>query len=151
MFIKNVTNSLIEQNAILKNRIGIRMLDSYENVIRDNNDRSRQVPVSAINSKFNVIMLGNRNIDREFCEFNSCNEFREMDVCESGDFYCSSRCSYKTDDDCPPPKIEQVKQEKPPEKTADELIEEAKKEVEAKYAKTPKEDIPKKLRCNPSL
>src|SRR5574341_859731 len=75
IYLKNVTNSLIEENAILKNRIGIRMLDSYENIIRENSDKSFQFAVSSINSKFNVVMLGNKEIERTFCEVNACNEF----------------------------------------------------------------------------
>ncbi len=127
LYLKNVTNSLIEDNSILKNRIGIRLLDSYENTIRDNNDKSFQVAVSAINSKFNVVMLGNKAIERAFCEENACNEYRDMNVCESGDFYCSKKCSPDTDADC---KGKPVELPREPVKTAEEIVEEAKREVE---------------------
>ncbi|MBI4146754.1 right-handed parallel beta-helix repeat-containing protein [Candidatus Woesearchaeota archaeon] len=100
LYLKNVTSSLVEDNAFLKNRIGIRMLDSFENVIRDNGDKSYQFAVSAINSKYNVVMLDNKNVERAFCEENACNKFREMNVCEAGDFYCSPKCSPVTDADC---------------------------------------------------
>ncbi|HLC33031.1 MAG TPA: NosD domain-containing protein [Candidatus Nanoarchaeia archaeon] len=100
MLLKNVTNSLIEDNGLLKNRIGIRMIESYENTIRKNNDRSHQLAISAVSSKFNVVMFGNRDIDRAFCEVNACNRERDMQVCENGDFYCSARCSPANDDDC---------------------------------------------------
>jgi len=100
LLLKNVTNSLVEDNGFLKNRIGIRLLESYENTIRENNDKSHQLAVSAVSSKFNIVMLGNKNIDRAFCEVNACNRLRDMQVCESGDFYCSRRCSPASDSDC---------------------------------------------------
>lgn len=100
LYLKNVTYSLIEKNAFLKNRVGIRLLESYENVIQENSDKSYTVPVSAISSKFNVVMLGNRDIERSFCEVNACNEYRDMNVCVSNDFYCSERCNAENDDDC---------------------------------------------------
>ncbi len=132
LFLKNITNSLIEKNGFLKNRIGVRMLDSYENILRDNNDKSHQVAVSAINSKFNVVMLGNKDIERSFCEVNACNEYRDMNVCESGDFYCSRKCAPETDADCataaaPLPEVKAP--EKSVEEHIEELAEEAKKET----------------------
>lgn len=100
LYLKNVTNSLVENNAFLKNNIGIRLLDSFENTIRGNNDKSFQLAVSAINSKYNVVIVGNKNIERAFCDENACNEHRDMRVCVSGDFYCSKKCSPETDSDC---------------------------------------------------
>jgi len=135
LYLKNVTYSLIEDNAFLKNRIGIRMLDSFENVIRNNNDKSHQIPVSAINSKFNVVMLGNKNIDREFCEVNSCNEYRDMDVCQSDDFYCSVKCSAENDADCRPivPEVEPPV----PQKTAEQIIAEVEERVRSEVKQSP--------------
>jgi len=100
LYMKNVSFSTIRDNAFLKNRIGIRMLNSFENVIDDNSDKSHQLAVSAINSKYNVVKLGNKNVERDFCAVNSCNEVREMDVCEDGDFYCSPSCGASQDSDC---------------------------------------------------
>lgn len=108
LYLKNVTHSLIEKNAFLKNRVGIRLLESYENVIQDNSDKSYNVPVSAISSKFNVVMLGNRDIERSFCEVNACNEYRDMNVCVSNDFYCSARCNADNDNDCAGSKTSQA-------------------------------------------
>ncbi|RJQ21464.1 hypothetical protein C4580_02205 [Candidatus Woesearchaeota archaeon] len=102
LYLKNVTHSLIRDNALLKNRIGIRLLDSFENILEKNADKSHQFAVSAINSKFNVVMLDNKNIERGFCEENSCNKFADINPCESGDFYCSPRCSAQNDADCGP-------------------------------------------------
>jgi parallel beta-helix repeat protein len=132
LYLKNVTNSVVEKNAFLKNRIGIRLLDSYENTIRDNNDKSFQVAVSSINSKYNVVMLGNKEIERAFCEVNACNEFRDMNPCEPGDFYCSRKCSPQNDADCakptPAPIIEKVNATE----KVEQIIEQTKKEVELK-------------------
>jgi len=135
LFLINVTNSLIETNGFLKNRIGVRMLDSYENTIRDNNDKSFQLAVSAITSKYNIVMLGNKNVERAFCEVNSCNEVREMNVCEAGDFYCSRKCTPATDADCAAPVAPVISAE--PVKTADQIIEEAKKEIEQNVVEVP--------------
>jgi parallel beta-helix repeat protein len=143
LYLKNVTNSLVEKNSFLKNRIGVRMLDSFENILRDNNDKSHQVAVSAINSKFNVVMLGNKEIERSFCEVNACNEYRDMNVCESGDFYCSKKCTSKTDADCIALEIQPAPELKEPEKTVEEKIEEFEEEVkkELKPAETVTEII----------
>jgi parallel beta-helix repeat protein len=133
LYLKNVTNSLIEKNGFLKNRIGVRMLDSYENTIRDNNDKSFQLAVSAISSKYNIVMLGNKEIERQFCEVNACNEAREMNVCESGDFYCSKKCNPQNDADCAsapaPPAVEKENATEKVEK----IIEETKKEVQQEF------------------
>ncbi len=133
LYLKNVTNSLIEKNGFLKNRIGVRMLDSYENAIRDNNDKSFQFAVSAINSKYNLVMLGNKEIERKFCEVNACNEEREMNVCESGDFYCSKKCNPQNDADCvsapAPPAIEKENSTEKVEK----IMKETEKEVQREF------------------
>jgi|GEM_PF-2640012 len=99
LFLKNVTHSLFEKNNLFKNNVGVRMLYSYENVLRDNNDKSLTVPVSAIMSKFNTVLLGNKDIDRTFCEVNACNKPKEFNLCEEGDFYCSPSC-LNIDADC---------------------------------------------------
>lgn len=130
IYLKNVTNAVIEGNAILKNRVGIRMLDSYENTIRNNNDKSFQFAVSAINSKFNIVMLGNKEIERAFCEVNACNEFRDMNPCETGDFYCSKKCSPQTDADCARPTPAPVVEKVNATEKVEQIIEQTKKEVE---------------------
>jgi hypothetical protein len=69
-------------------------------LIEKHNDKSNLKPVSAINSKFNTILLGNKNIEREFCKENACNTHRDMNPCVDNDFYCSVRCTEETDSDC---------------------------------------------------
>ncbi len=102
LYLKNVTSSLFEKNNFFKNKVGVRMFYAYENVLRDNNDKSLEVPVSAIMSKYNTVLLGNKDIERSFCEVNACNEVRNFDLCESGDFYCSPSC-VESDADCQSP------------------------------------------------
>jgi len=133
IYLKNVTNSLIEKNGFLKNRIGVRLLDAFENTVRDNNDKSFQLAVSAINSKFNVVMFGNKNVERGFCDFNACNEHRDMNPCEAGDFYCSKKCSPETDADCGilPVEVSVVKEAV---KTAEQIVKEAEVEVRQELA-----------------
>lgn len=130
VFLRNVTSSLIEKNAILKNRIGIRLLDSYENIIRDNNDKSHQFAVSAVNSKYNIIMFGNREVERGFCDVNACNEFRDMNPCEAGDFYCSKKCTPETDTDCGKPAETSVELAVPEGKTAEQIEREVRQQLE---------------------
>ncbi|MBN1644677.1 hypothetical protein JW851_01375 [Candidatus Woesearchaeota archaeon] len=100
VFIRNSTNVHLYDNALLKNDVGLRMYNSYENLIEKHNDKSLIKPVSAINSKFNIVMLGNKNIEREFCEENACNVYKEINPCVDNDFYCSTRCNPETDNDC---------------------------------------------------
>jgi len=126
IMLRNVTHSEIKENSILKNRIGIRLLDAFENIIANNNDKSHQLPVSAINSRFNTVMLSNRNIEREFCEVNSCNTKTKLNPCVASDFYCSSKCTYESDADCPKPKEEQKKEETAP------IIEKIPEQIEQK-------------------
>jgi parallel beta-helix repeat protein len=133
LYLKNTTNSLIENNGILKNDIGVRLLDSYENVIRDNNDKSFKFAVSAISSKFNVVMLGNKNVERAFCEVNSCNEEREMNVCESGDFYCSKKCTAQTDSDCLTSQPAPIIEKQDAAEKAENIIRNAEKEVQETF------------------
>ena len=88
-------------------------------------------------------MIGNKNIERDFCETNACNEYRDMNVCESGDFYCSKKCSFETDADCTPPKIIEPET---PKQTVDEFIEEAKKEIEENSISEPEEIVAEKTK-----
>ncbi len=150
LYMKNVTNSFIENNAFLKNRIGIRLLDSFENTIRDNSDKSFQVAVSAINSKFNVVILGNKEIERAFCEVNACNEYRDMSVCEPGDFYCSRKCSPATDADCGAASVEPEPTKKEPV-SVERIVEEARKEVEQALAEKSVETVPESKQKLPLL
>jgi len=112
VYIKNSSYVLLEDNALLKNRIGIRMLNAYENTIIKHADKSTQTPVSMITSKFNKFMI-NKPIDEEYCVDNLCNEEKDINPCVDDDFYCSPKCSEENDNDCI--KHEIIKYEKPAE------------------------------------
>ncbi len=99
--IKNTTNSIIKHNTLLKNNIGILLFDAYENLIENNADKSTKTPVSAITSKFNTVIFVNKVLDQSFCEVNNCNELKDINPCINDDFYCSKRCDYTVDNDCP--------------------------------------------------
>lgn len=100
VFISNSSNIHLYENALLKNDVGVRMYNSYENIIEKHNDKSLIKPISALTSKFNTVMLGNKNIDKDFCETNACNTYRDMNPCVDNDFYCSTKCTGETDNDC---------------------------------------------------
>lgn len=100
VYIANSSQIHLYDNALLKNDIGVRMYNAYENLIEKHNDKSNLKPVSALVSKYNTIILGNKNIDKAFCETNACNTHRDMNPCENNDFYCSPRCTPETDSDC---------------------------------------------------
>lgn len=128
VFISNSTKIHLYDNALLKNDVGLRMYKSYENLIEKHNDKSNLKPVSAISSKFNTVILGNKNIDRDFCEVNACNTYKDMNPCVDTDFYCSERCTEESDTDCKKAKpaeeitatvaaeVEEIKQENITEK-----------------------------------
>jgi len=117
IFIQNSSFITIEDSALLKNRIGIRMMNSYENTIIKIADKSTQTPLSMVMSKFNRLDI-NKPIDEEYCENNLCNEERDINPCVDDDFYCSPRCNEENDNDCI--KIEIIEYEKPKEnKTAE--------------------------------
>ncbi len=100
VYITNSSQIHLYDNALLKNDIGVRMYNAYENLIEKHNDKSNLKPVSALVSKYNTIILGNKNIDKAFCETNACNTNKDMNPCENNDFYCSPRCTPETDSDC---------------------------------------------------
>ncbi|OYT32637.1 hypothetical protein B6U93_01110 [Candidatus Woesearchaeota archaeon ex4484_78] len=92
--------SSIINNNFVKNRIGIRALESYENKIEGNNDKSSYKAASMVNSKFNLIIFNNKNIEGSFCAENICNKYKDINPCIHDDFYCSPKCTPETDSDC---------------------------------------------------
>ncbi|MBW2968636.1 hypothetical protein KY304_01310 [Candidatus Woesearchaeota archaeon] len=143
VFISNSTNIHLKENAVLKNDVGVRLYNSYENLIEKHNDKSNLKPISALNSKFNIVMLGNKNIDKAFCKTNACNTFKDMNPCEDNDFYCSDKCSPETDNDC-------KKKEKITTNVMKEIEETNEKETEENNSKESfleeKQSEPKKLK-----
>lgn len=126
VYVKEGNRNRIVQNSLLKNRIGVRMLNAFENRFESNADKSILKPVSSIASKFNSFWLVNKELDRDFCAENMCNSAGQMNPCANDDFYCSPSCDYVNDNDCPAlqvqeqaPIVEQPKAE--PEKKAPEV------------------------------
>jgi parallel beta-helix repeat protein len=106
IYVKDANRNTIIQNALLKNKIGVRMLNAHENRFEDNADKSLLKPVSAIASKFNSFHITNKDLDKDFCETNLCNQPGPMSPCENDDLYCSPDCNYQSDNDCPKPNAE---------------------------------------------
>jgi parallel beta-helix repeat protein len=136
ILLQNSSYITLEDNALLKNRIGIRMLNSYENTIIKIADKSTQTPLSMVMSKFNKFDI-NKPIDEDYCTDNLCNEEKDINPCVDDDFYCSPRCNEENDNDCI--KIEVIEYEKPKEnKTAEKPKETNKTAQPEKMTITPK-------------
>jgi len=103
IYVKEGNRNTIIHNALLKNKIGVRMLEAFENRFESNADKSLLKPVSAIASKFNTFFLTNKDLDKEFCETNRCNSEGPMNPCVNDDKYCSPSCTHENDDDCRAP------------------------------------------------
>ena len=112
ILIQNSSFITIEDCALLKNRIGLRMINAYENKITRISDKSIQTPISMVMSKFNRLDI-NKQIDAEYCKDNICRAEKDMNPCVNDDFYCSPRCNEENDNDCR--KIEIIKYTKPKE------------------------------------
>jgi parallel beta-helix repeat protein len=106
IYVKEGNRNVIEQNALLKNKVGVRMLQAFENQFITNADKSIIKPVSALASKFNSFWITNKDLDQSFCEVNLCNSAGPMSPCANDDFYCSPSCSFGNDNDCRSPEAE---------------------------------------------
>ncbi|MBW3002456.1 right-handed parallel beta-helix repeat-containing protein [Candidatus Woesearchaeota archaeon] len=136
IFLQNSSFITLEDNALLKNRIGIRMMNAYENTIIKTADKSTQTPLSMVMSKFNRFDI-NKPIDEEYCADNLCNEEKDINPCVNDDFYCSPRCNEENDNDCI--KKEIIKYEKPKDnKTEEKKVEEKVEPQPEKMTITPK-------------
>jgi hypothetical protein len=98
-------------------------------------------------SKYNTVLRGNKDIERSFCEVNACNEVRNFDLCESGDFYCSPSCK-DSDLDCQAP-VDVSKIELPNESDVEKIdemgVEETSGDEEIKKSddvKIPEKEVP---------
>ena len=111
IYILNSSFITFEDSALLKNRIGIRMMNAFENKLVKIADKSTQTPLSIINSKFNLFDI-NKRIDEDYCDDNLCEGEKDYNPCVDDDFYCSLRCNKENDKDCI--KKEVIKYKKPP-------------------------------------
>ena len=107
VYVKEGNRNVIEQNALLKNKVGVRMLQAFENQFITNADKSIIKPVSALASKFNSFWITNKDLEQSFCEVNLCNSAGPMSPCANDDFYCSPSCSFENDNDCASPEKEE--------------------------------------------
>jgi parallel beta-helix repeat protein len=107
IYIKRGNRNTVVHTALLKNKVGVRMLEAFENRFENNADKSTVKPVSALASKFNYISLTNKDLDRDFCEVNQCNDPRPMSPCAHDDGYCSLQCAHENDNDCGLPATEE--------------------------------------------
>ncbi len=114
MYVKESNRNYLYDNTLLKNKVGIRLLQAFENRFENNADKSLLKPVSSIASKFNSFWLTNKNIDKDFCAVNLCNRAGPMNPCENDDFYCSPQCTYENDKDCPAPAISELQKKERP-------------------------------------
>ena len=101
VLLQNSNRNHIDKNNLLKDNIGIKLFESFENRFESNSDKSLVAPVSAIASKFNTVLLSRTDIDPDFCQVNACNTRDDINPCGSDDLYCSPRCSWQNDKDCP--------------------------------------------------
>ncbi|MEM4239900.1 MAG: NosD domain-containing protein [Candidatus Woesearchaeota archaeon] len=126
IYVKEGNRNTIVQNALLKNRIGVRMLQAFENRFESNADKSIVKPVSALASKFNSFWITNKELDKDFCDVNLCNGAGAVYPCEHGDFYCSPSCTYENDNDCPAPEqpktVLPAAAEPPKQETAPQML-----------------------------
>ena len=130
IMLDKANRNYMHDNTLLKNQIGIRLVQSFENRFINNADKSLVKPISAIASKFNSFWLSNKNLDKDFCDVNLCNEAGPMDPCVNDDLYCSPDCDYENDNDCkapivaPEPVQEEVKPAVAPKPVKKPVIEE---------------------------
>lgn len=145
IYLKNATFAYLHDNALLKNKVGIRLYQSFENRIENNADKSLTKAIGSIASKFNSLWISNKNIEKEFCDVNLCNQAGPMDPCANDDFYCSPQCSWENDNDCPAPEKPKEIVEKEPSK-AEQLVAEAEASLAKPTKKKPivKKEEPKK-------
>lgn len=126
IYLKNAKFSHVHDNALLKNMVGVRLYQSFENRVENNADKSRTKAVGAIASKYNIVWLTNKNIEKGFCEENLCNTRGSMNPCADNDYYCSPSCSWENDNDCPKPQQSETKQQEKNSRTK-QLLEQAEK------------------------
>ena len=90
-------DNTIRDNILQDNTVGVQLIRSYENVLKDNSATS--LPVVS-KSAFNIIHFANRVITGDYCVTNSCNSITTLDPCVSFDDYCSVHCNSQNDADC---------------------------------------------------
>jgi len=72
--IRNCTNITITNTALIRNQIGIQLYDSHNNTFSNNRDISLIRPVKETESFDNIFYYENKNLNADFCRYNTCNE-----------------------------------------------------------------------------
>lgn len=70
----NSTNISIVNTALIRNQIGIKIERSNNNTIIKNRDISLKRPVQEIESFDNIFNYENKDINADFCRYNTCNQ-----------------------------------------------------------------------------
>ncbi|MBN1644676.1 hypothetical protein JW851_01370 [Candidatus Woesearchaeota archaeon] len=70
----NSTNITISNIALIRNQIGIKIVKSNNNTFIENRDISLKRPIQEIESFENIFQYENKNINADFCRYNTCNE-----------------------------------------------------------------------------
>ncbi len=74
----NSTNITVTNVALIRNQIGLRLEKSNDNTFIKNRDISLRKPVKEIESFENIFQYENKNINYDFCRYNTCNELEKI-------------------------------------------------------------------------
>lgn len=74
----NSTNITISNVAFIRNQIGLKLKQSHNNTFMKNRDISLKKPIQEIESFENIFRYENKNINADFCRYNTCNEEKKI-------------------------------------------------------------------------
>lgn len=72
ILVKNSTNILLKEITLLRNMVGLHVIDSSNVSIVDSTDISLQRPVRFSNSSNVTFQYNNKNVKGDFCKSNNC-------------------------------------------------------------------------------
>lgn len=73
--VSNASRVLLDDNHLIRNQIGVRLLDVSESATY-NHDVSLNMPIDIVRSTGNIISATNKPLHESFCETNFCNKER---------------------------------------------------------------------------
>jgi hypothetical protein len=74
----NSTNVTVSNVAFIRNQIGLRLEKSNNNKFIRNRDISLKKPIKEIESFENIFQYENKNINYDFCRYNTCNQLEKI-------------------------------------------------------------------------
>ncbi|MBW2978730.1 hypothetical protein KY304_01305 [Candidatus Woesearchaeota archaeon] len=74
----NSTNITINNVAFIRNQIGIKLYNSHNNTIIKNRDISLKREIKETESFENIFHYENKNINADFCRYNTCNFIKKI-------------------------------------------------------------------------